>query len=64
MTLFEVRNRQIRKMCALCDLKVTRLTRVALGNIPLGTLPSGKWRFLTDSEVEYLKSESAKSKKQ
>ena len=64
MTLFEGRNRQIRKMCALCDLKVTRLTRVALGNIPLGTLPSGKWRFLTDSEVEYLKSESAKSKKQ
>ena len=61
MTLFEGRNRQIRKMCALCDLKITRLTRVALGNIMLGSLELGKWRFLTASEVEYLKKESSKS---
>lgn len=61
MTLFEGRNRQIRKMCALCDLKITRLTRVALGNITLGSLELGKWRFLTASEVEYLKKESSKS---
>lgn len=60
MTLFEGRNRQIRKMCALCDLKITKLTRVALGNIALGSLEPGKWRFLTDSEVEYLKNSSAK----
>lgn len=60
MTLFEGRNRQIRKMCALCDLKITRLSRVALGNITLGSLEAGKWRFLTDDEIEYLKNESAK----
>ena len=63
MTLFEGRNRQIRKMCELCDLKITRLSRVAIGNITLGDLPSGKWRFLTEREVEYLKTESAKSNK-
>ena len=63
MTLFEGRNRQIRKMCALCDLKITRLSRVALGNITLGNLQPGKWRFLEDFEVDYLKSESSKSDK-
>lgn len=59
MTLFEGRNRQIRKMCALCELSITQLTRIAIGDIPLGDLPSGKWRYLTEDEVEYLKRESA-----
>lgn len=59
MTLYEGRNRQIRKMCAICDLSVKSLTRVALGKIKLGDLPSGKWRYLTSKEIEYLKRESA-----
>ena len=59
MTLFEGRNRQIRKMCALCELSITQLTRIAIGDISLGDLPSGKWRYLTEDEVEYLKRESA-----
>ena len=59
MTLFEGRNRQIRKMCALCELSISSLTRVALGNIALGDLPVGKWRYLTADEIEYLKRESA-----
>ena len=63
MTLYEGRNRQIRKMCALCELKITRLSRVAIGNIKLGSTEAGKWRFLTDSEIEYLKIESAKTAK-
>lgn len=58
MTLYEGRNRQIRKMCALANLKITRLTRVALGNIALGSLEVGKWRFLTQSETDYLLRES------
>ena len=58
MTLFEGRNRQIRKMAALCELSITRLTRIAIGDITLGNLPSGKWRYLTQDEVEYLKRES------
>jgi 23S rRNA pseudouridine2605 synthase len=59
MTLYEGRNRQIRKMCALCDLSVLSLTRVALGNITLGNLPVGKWRYLSQAEVSYLNQESA-----
>jgi 23S rRNA pseudouridine2604 synthase len=44
--LTEGRNRQIRKMCAMVNLKVTSLKRVRIGNISLGNLPLGQWRFL------------------
>ncbi len=54
MELYEGRNRQIRKMCAAADLKVARLTRIAYGELELGSLPSGKWRRLTDRELDYL----------
>ncbi|MBE6549008.1 MAG: rRNA pseudouridine synthase [Ruminococcaceae bacterium] len=54
MTLFEGRNRQIRKMCDTVGLKITRLSRVALGYIKLGSLPEGKWRRLTKDELSYL----------
>ena len=56
MTLFEGRNRQIRKMCEQVGLTISRLTRVAIGNIKLEKLPSGKWRRLTKAEIEYLRS--------
>lgn len=55
MTLFEGRNRQIRKMCELCSLRIKRLSRVAIGNISLGSLETGKWRHLTPDEIKYLK---------
>ena len=55
MTLYEGRNRQIRKMCESQQLKITRLCRVSLGNISLGALEAGKWRYLTPDEVAYLK---------
>lgn len=54
MTLFEGRNRQIRKMCEQADLEVKRLSRVSIGNLKLDGLPVGKWRYLEDSEVDYL----------
>lgn len=54
MTLWEGRNRQIRRMCELAKLKITRLSRVGIGEIRLGSLPAGKWRHLTDAEVQYL----------
>ena len=57
MTLYEGRNRQIRKMCDTVGLKITRLCRVAIGDLELGDLPIGKWRFLTDDEIRYLKGE-------
>ncbi len=58
MTLFEGRNRQIRKMCEAVDLYVLRLFRIAIGDISLGDIPPGKWRYLTSSQVKYLRGES------
>lgn len=55
MTLFEGRNRQIRKMCEQVGLKVAKLTRIAIGNITLGNLQGGKWRYLTNDEIKMLK---------
>ena len=54
MTLFEGRNRQIRKMCEIAGLTVKRLSRVSIGNLKLNNLPSGKWRYLEREEVDYL----------
>ena len=53
--LHEGRNRQIRRMCEAVGLSILRLTRVALGSIPLGDLPIGHYRALTTAEVDYLK---------
>lgn len=55
MTLYEGRNRQIRKMCDSVGLKVAKLTRVAIGDIKLGSLEGGKWRYLTEEEIRILK---------
>ncbi len=54
MTLYEGRNRQIRKMCEQAGLTVRRLSRVQIGKLKLEGLPVGKWRYLDDKEVEYL----------
>ena len=55
MQLFEGRNRQIRKMCEKIGVNVLRLRRVAVGDIRLGGLESGKWRALSRDQVKYLK---------
>ncbi len=55
ITLFEGRNRQIRQMCEKSGITVMRLKRIAIGDIKLNSLESGKWRHLSEEEVEYLK---------
>ena len=55
-TLFEGRNRQIRRMCEAHEEKVYALTRIRMGDVELGTLSCGKWRYLTDAEVASLRS--------
>lgn len=54
MSLYEGRNRQIRKMCEQAGLTVKRLSRVSIGNLKLDGLPVGKWRYLDEKEVDYL----------
>lgn len=57
MRLFEGRNRQIRKMCAMNGLSVERLCRTAVGDLRMGDLPPGRWRQLTPDELAYLRGE-------
>ena len=54
VTIHEGKNRQIRRMCAQCGLTVKRLRRVREGTVELGTLPSGKWRYLTEEELKSI----------
>lgn len=54
ITIHEGRNRQVRKMCELAGLRVTRLVRIREGSLTLGELPRGQWRDLSDDEVRSL----------
>lgn len=53
--IHEGRNRQVRRMCAIAGMPVKRLVRVQEGQLRLGDLPLGKWRYLSDEEVALLK---------
>ena len=55
ITIHEGRNRQVRRMCEIAGMHVTRLKRVKEGSLELGDLPKGKWRYLTPDEVERMK---------
>ena len=55
VTIHEGRNRQVRRMCQAAGLSVRRLQRIQEGNLSLGDLPTGKWRYLTEEEVRNLK---------
>lgn len=48
--LKEGRNRQIRRMCDLVELRVIDLFRTRIGPLDLGQLPEGRWRPLTTEE--------------
>lgn len=48
--LQEGKKRQVRRMCEEIGLEVLALKRVRVGNLRLGPLPEGQWRFLKSSE--------------
>ena len=50
IVLKEGRNRQIRRMAELVELRVVDLMRVRVGPLKLGDLPEGKWRPLSAEE--------------
>lgn len=54
ITIHEGKNRQVRRMCEAVGYPVLRLKRVNIGGVPLGNLPVGKWRHLTEAELKKL----------
>src|SRR5699024_5883779 len=63
MTLFEGRNREIRRMCEAVGLEVIRLKRSAGGAVKVRVLPPGAWRELKRSEVTALRHAALKNGK-
>ena len=57
-TIFEGRNRQIRRLCEEAGLETLRLKRLSIGQLSLGKLRSGEYRALTNEEVALLKRQS------
>ncbi|MBN2287480.1 MAG: rRNA pseudouridine synthase [Tissierellales bacterium] len=55
VSIMEGRNRQIRKMFEKFGYNIVALERIAIGDISIGNLPLGKWRYLTEKEIGYLK---------
>ena len=49
------KNRIIRRIFEHLDYKVIRLDRVYLAGLTKKNLPRGKWRFLSETEVNILK---------
>ncbi|BFH13272.1 rRNA pseudouridine synthase [Paenibacillus melissococcoides] len=55
ITIYEGRNRQVRRMFEAIGHPVVKLKRVQFGSIFLQGIPRGKFRHLTKSEVNELK---------
>ncbi|MBU5426634.1 rRNA pseudouridine synthase [Tissierella pigra] len=55
IVIHEGRNRQVKKMCEAINHPVKKLKRVSIGEIELGGLDIGNWRYLNDEEVKYLR---------
>ena len=54
ITLWEGRNRELRRMFAKVDLKVSHLLRTAIGPLQMGDLAVGAYRKLTPSELKFV----------
>lgn len=55
ITITEGKNRQIRKMCETVNLNVIRLKRTSIGNLKLGMLKPGQYRYLSYEEIKAIK---------
>lgn len=55
ITIYEGRNRQVRRMFESIGKEVVFLKRSAIGELRLGGLGRGLYRYLTEKEIELLK---------
>lgn len=54
ITLYEGKNRQIRRMCETLELNIMLLKRISVGDISIGRMKPGEYRPLSHSELEKL----------
>jgi len=54
ITIYEGRNRQVKRMCAAIGHPVIKLKRVRFGPLSLGSVLRGQYRYLTEGEVRKL----------
>jgi 23S rRNA pseudouridine2605 synthase len=54
VTLDEGRNRHLRRLMNALDFEVLRLVRVSIGPIQLGDLAKGRWRELSEAELDAI----------
>jgi 23S rRNA pseudouridine2605 synthase len=52
IVLGQGKKRQIRRMLEKLNLRVVDLKRTAFGGLELGTLPEGKWAYLSEEELK------------
>ncbi|NLB33600.1 MAG: rRNA pseudouridine synthase [Tissierellia bacterium] len=55
ISIYEGKNRQVRKMFDALGHSVIKLKSLSFGNINLGDLSVGQWKYLTDDEIKFLK---------
>lgn len=55
VSIYEGKNRQVRKMLDSVGHTVKKLERVSFGEITLDNLKTGQWKFLSKEEIKYLK---------
>ncbi len=56
ITISEGKNHEIKNMIESLGRRVMFLKRTAIGELRVGGLKRGEWRYLNDNEIEYLKS--------
>jgi 23S rRNA pseudouridine2605 synthase len=54
LELSEGKNREVRRLFETQGVVVERLARIQIGKIKLGELKAGKWRTLTEAEINSL----------
>lgn len=55
LVITEGKKRQIRRMIESVESRVIKLKRTQIGDIKLGSLKSGEWKFLSATEIASLK---------